>query len=118
MNLDKNQIDAINFKDCNALVVAAPGAGKTTVILKRVQHLIEEKGISENNIIILTFTKNAAVSMKRRYKDSFQKGNVGTDICRNRRFLFLFFVHKRNVVFQNLNQKIKTIGNKTKDDNS
>lgn len=73
MNLDKNQLDAINFKDCNGLVVAAPGAGKTTVILKRVQYLIEEKGISENNIIILTFTKNAAVSMKKRYKEETKK---------------------------------------------
>ena len=30
---------------------------------------------------------------------------------------FLFFIHKGDMVFQNLNQKIKTIGNKTKNDN-
>ena len=51
MNLDKNQLDAINFKDCNGLVVAAPGAGKTTVILKRVQYLIEEKGNLSNSFL-------------------------------------------------------------------
>ena len=41
--LDNYQKKAVNIKDKNTLVVAAPGTGKTTVIINRVNHLIEER---------------------------------------------------------------------------
>lgn len=36
--LDSYQVKAINIKDKNTLVVAAPGSGKTTVIINRVNY--------------------------------------------------------------------------------
>ena len=48
------------------LVLAGPGSGKTTVISERVRYLIEEKGVSPEHILTITFTKTAALEMQRR----------------------------------------------------
>lgn len=71
--LDNYQVKAINIKDKNTLVVAAPGSGKTTVIINRVNHLIEDRKVKIGNIIIITFTRAAAENMKSRYKNIFKK---------------------------------------------
>ena len=73
MNLDSYQVKAVNAKERNILVVAAPGSGKTTVIINRIKHFIEDLSIKEENIIVLTFTKAAALNMKERYKKTFNK---------------------------------------------
>ncbi|MGG7185056.1 UvrD-helicase domain-containing protein, partial [Clostridium butyricum] len=67
-NLDKYQKDAVETNHKNVLVVAAPGSGKTTVIINRVNHLVNKLHVSNSNIIIITFTKAAAVNMKKRYE--------------------------------------------------
>lgn len=48
------------------LVLAGPGSGKTTVISERVRYLIEEKGVEPGRILIITFTKAAALEMQSR----------------------------------------------------
>ena len=73
MKLDNYQIKAVNAKERNILVVAAPGSGKTTVIINRIKHFVENLSIKEENIIVLTFTKAAALNMKERYKKTFHK---------------------------------------------
>ena len=70
-NLDIYQNDAVKTSDKNALIVAAPGSGKTTVIINRVNYLVNELHVPDNNIIIITFTKAAAVNMKKRYESTF-----------------------------------------------
>ena len=70
-NLDKYQHEAVETKRRNALIVAAPGSGKTTVIINRVNYLVNELKVQNKNIIIITFTKAAAVNMKKRYEDMF-----------------------------------------------
>lgn len=49
------------------LVLAGPGSGKTTVITHRTKKLIEEEGISPSNILVITFTKAAAMEMQQRF---------------------------------------------------
>ena len=51
LKLDNYQIKAVNAKERNILVVAAPGSGKTTVIINRIKHFIEDLLIKEENII-------------------------------------------------------------------
>ena len=72
-NLDKYQISSVQAEEKNALIVAAPGSGKTTVIINKVNHLVENKKVSNGNIIVITFTKAAAQNMKKRYQDAFNK---------------------------------------------
>lgn len=71
--LDEYQEKAVYIKNKNVLVVAAPGSGKTTVIINRVNHLIEDRKIPVGNIVVITFTRAAAENMKSRYKKIFNK---------------------------------------------
>lgn len=73
MNLDSYQLEAARGTERNILVVAAPGSGKTTVIINRIKHLVDDLCIREGNIIVLTFTKAAALNMKNRYIKTFRK---------------------------------------------
>lgn len=66
--LDEYQKKAVISEEENLLVVAAPGSGKTTVIINRIDYLVNHKRINPDNIIIITFTKSAALSMKKRYE--------------------------------------------------
>ena len=71
--LDEYQNRAVYSKDRNVLVVAAPGSGKTTVIINKVNHIINDFKISLANIIVITFTRAAADNMRERYKRVFNK---------------------------------------------
>ncbi|OOM76757.1 ATP-dependent helicase [Clostridium sp. BL-8] len=71
--LDKYQMSAVKAEEKNTLIVAAPGSGKTTVIINKVNHLVENKKVSNGNIIVITFTKAAAQNMKMRYEHAFSK---------------------------------------------
>lgn len=73
MKLDKYQKNAVTIDKRNSIVVAAPGSGKTTVIINRVNELIQNRKVKIGNIIVITFTRAAAENMKNRYKITFNK---------------------------------------------
>ena len=50
------------------LIVAGAGTGKTTVLVRRIAHLIREQGVSPKQILALTYTDNAAREMRQRVK--------------------------------------------------
>lgn len=66
MKLTKEQLKATMHIDGPALVLAVPGAGKTTMILNRIINL-KDRGISTDRILTITFSKAAAIDMKNRY---------------------------------------------------
>ena len=68
--LNTKQQEAVNFKNGQMLVVSCPGSGKTTVIVARVHQLIES-GVNPSNILIITFTKEAADQMQKRYEKKY-----------------------------------------------
>ncbi len=67
MAFDNTQNEAIDFKDGPCMVLAGPGSGKTTVITHRVKNLIEEHNVSPSEILVVTFTKAAAMEMEERF---------------------------------------------------
>ncbi len=67
MEANKAQIQAINHFRGPMLVLAGPGSGKTTVITRRTQELIEQYGIKPQRILVVTFSKAAATEMKERF---------------------------------------------------
>lgn len=67
MELDTYQKNAYLTKEKKVLVVAPPGSGKTTVMLKRLKLLLEEEKIAPRKIIVLTFSKASAVEMETRF---------------------------------------------------
>ncbi len=58
------QQKAIDARDKNVLVSAAAGSGKTTVLVERVLKMVMEEKVDIDSLIIMTFTKAAAASMK------------------------------------------------------
>lgn len=65
--LSKAQKNAVIHKDGPMMVLAGPGSGKTLVITKRIQYLIGHYHIPPQKILVVTFTRAAAVEMKERF---------------------------------------------------
>ncbi|MBS4539096.1 ATP-dependent helicase [Clostridium sp. D2Q-11] len=57
--------------DGPALVLAVPGAGKTTVLIARTANLILNHNINPHNILSVTFSKASAMDMKDRFDKVF-----------------------------------------------
>ncbi len=72
MNLSKEQKKAISHVNGPALVLAVPGAGKTTVLIHRTANLILNKNISPEKILSITFSKASARDMKNRFNSIYR----------------------------------------------
>ena len=66
---------AIEKRKTNIIVSAGAGSGKTFVLKERVLQEVKDE-TSINNLIILTFTKNAAAEMKDRIRKTLSKNNM------------------------------------------
>ena len=71
---NKSQIQAISHMDGPTMVLAGPGSGKTTVITHRIKNLIEKAEVRPENILVVTFTKAAAISMQKRFSTLMNGG--------------------------------------------
>ncbi len=65
--LNLPQLQAVNQTEGPVLVLAGPGSGKTAVITHRAAHIVTGKRIAPDNILVVTYSKNAAEQMKRRF---------------------------------------------------
>lgn len=64
--LNEHQTSAVLHRDGPCLTLAGPGSGKTTVLIERILRLIET-GVLPEEILVITFTKDAAGEMKERF---------------------------------------------------
>ncbi|WP_418750043.1 ATP-dependent helicase [Frisingicoccus sp.] len=67
MSVDVAQKQAIEHNRGPMLVLAGPGSGKTLVITRRTQWLIQKAGVAPGNILVVTFTRAAAGEMRSRF---------------------------------------------------
>ncbi len=72
MNLSKEQLLAVSHIGGPALILAVPGAGKTTVLIHRTVNLILEHKVRPDRILSITFSRASARDMKRRFEKSFK----------------------------------------------
>lgn len=84
MKFSKAQQKAVSHNEGPALILAGPGSGKTFTITHRIKYLIEHHKVKPSEILVITFTKAAAVEMRERFfalscgKSSFRGVTFGT----------------------------------------
>ena len=66
--LNEKQKEAVDHFKGPMLVLAGPGSGKTTVVTYRVKNLIEKYSVMPSKILVITFTKAAAIEMSDRFE--------------------------------------------------
>lgn len=66
VNWNAQQWDAISVTDCNLIVSASAGTGKTAVLVERLIRLIcrEQNPVSVDRLLVVTFTEAAATEMR------------------------------------------------------
>lgn len=75
-NFNEGQKKAVEHFRGPALVLAGPGSGKTRVITYRTKYLIEKYGVNPSTILVITFTKAAAMEMKQRFQTMTERKYV------------------------------------------
>lgn len=71
---NSEQLSAISARNGNYLVSASAGSGKTAVLTERVYELIKE-GTNLDELLILTFTDNAANNMRNKIRDKLNENH-------------------------------------------
>ena len=66
INLNKEQLEAVNTVNGPVMVFAGAGTGKTRTLISRIVNLIENHNILPYNILAITFTKKATNEMRER----------------------------------------------------
>lgn len=67
MELSKEQQEAVENVNGQVILISCPGSGKTSTIIRRVSHMVEV-GIPPHQILVLTFSRDAAAEMETRYR--------------------------------------------------
>ena len=80
--LNPRQQEAVSYVGGPLLVLAGAGSGKTSVITRKIAHLIQNCGIRAQYIVAMTFTNKAAREMKERVGTLLKKGEGrGLTVC-------------------------------------
>ncbi|MDO4452786.1 MAG: ATP-dependent helicase [Lachnospiraceae bacterium] len=76
--MEKNyaQEEVIHTIEGQLIVIACPGSGKTTTLVRRIHHMVEECKIPSEHILMITFTSAAAKEMKERYHKMYGQDDV------------------------------------------
>ena len=75
MDWTKEQKKVIDTRECNLLVSAAAGSGKTAVLVERIIQMVFDKDnpIDIDRLLVVTFTKAAASQMKEKIAQAIEK---------------------------------------------
>ena len=65
MKPDKYQLDAIKSTK-NTLLIAGAGAGKTFTIVEKIKYLVNEIGIKQEEILVISFTNKSVNDLKKK----------------------------------------------------
>ncbi len=79
-NANESQKQAISAADGPVLITAGPGTGKTYTLVQRTLFLIQECGVSPENIFIATFTEKAAKELITRITNELASQDIVVNI--------------------------------------
>ena len=72
--LNEAQREAVTHGEGPLLVLAGPGSGKTLTITQRIFYLLSVKKVPPERILVITFTREAAKSMQKRFLGNCRGG--------------------------------------------
>ncbi len=75
----ENQIKAITHQLGPCMVLAGPGSGKTFTIIHRIEYLIKNGLVSPDQILVVTFTREAARQMRDRFISLLKENSEESD---------------------------------------
>lgn len=96
MKLNPEQQQAVYSNDSKIVCLAGAGAGKTAVLVSRICRLIDD-GVDPSSMLILTFTKAAAMEMRERFYRSRDKRLASPDFRTFHSFCFHVMCHNAGV---------------------
>jgi len=105
--LNKEQREAVTYKEGPLLIIAGAGTGKTTVITRRIAWLLSEGLCKTNEILALTFTDKAARQMQERVDELVPYGY--TDIWISTFHAFGDKLLRENALIAGLNPDFKVL---------
>lgn len=74
------QREAISSTEGPVLITAGPGTGKTYTLVQRVIYLIEQRGVSPEEIFVATFTEKAAKELVTRISNELEERGMSVNI--------------------------------------
>lgn len=80
MKLDESQEKIANETDGLTVVDAGPGTGKTHTVIARCLNILRRKDIGPSDVMMLTFTRNAAAEMRERLSSEIDSMFAGKEI--------------------------------------
>lgn len=89
MQFTKQQQEAVNELDANLQLIACAGAGKTSVITKRIVNIIKTGKADNNQIVAFTFTNKAAESLREKINAEAAANGIS-----NTEGMFVGTIHK------------------------
>lgn len=69
MQLSRAQRDAVEYLDGPQIILAGSGSGKTRVIVAKARFLLEEKGLSPESLLIITYSTKTMAELEERMSD-------------------------------------------------
>ena len=70
-SLDKEQRIAVITDECANLIVAGAGSGKSLTMVGKIRYLIERKEIKEDEILCISFTRDASINLENNIKKNY-----------------------------------------------
>lgn len=70
-SLDIEQRKAVITDECASLVVAGAGSGKSLTMVGKIRYLIERKHIKEDEILCISFTRDASLNLEKNIKKNY-----------------------------------------------
>ncbi len=111
--LDEEQLAAVNSEEKQLLIVAGPGSGKTTVLTRRIAHLISDKNLKPENCLAITFTRRAAQEMRTRLAKLL--GERAKDLAIHTFHSLCFNILKENYEAAGLNPDFRVMSEQEKE---
>ena len=73
--LDKEQSKCAQINDINTIIIAGAGSGKSLTMVGKIKYLVMNKHIDIDEILCITFTNEAALSLEKKIKKELMLDN-------------------------------------------